>query len=968
MANYDIDDILKEVSTRRSKENSEEDDFSAPKTARTKPSGSVTEILDGSEIDRAIRTGIQKKYETPKTARQNSRPSVTEILNSESLRANSSARQMTDEESRRRLSRDISRATEMKRRSYSVEDEDTVDNQQNEDYIKLFVSNKNANENRVTSDSIVFHTPDEFVTTDTMQLRKQKKIDDINEALLKIDSEADSPDDMLDSINPMESREKAAEIVKSGESTNEFAINNASDTDTFSVSQSELKRMAHKGEFVREYEPSSSAADEEPESEDSAPYEGIRNAGLSAEIHVGDSILDALNKKIAEEESKDEPAGEPAEEAPEASPEEAEAVEKIRQADELARKKKLKIANFILENHDTEEMAPPEEDEYEYADEDEDEPIDLDDENVIRDRLQRTSKGLIGRLIILAALFGVTLFIALVNAFGLDLNLGFLTRIISHRQSTDNFIYTHLVIGILSFSACSSVISNGYARLFKLRPDGDTLCALAHTTAIAAMIPYIFVDTYVLTGQCEVYLAVSLAALMFNTLSKLCMVKTASRNFDFVFGGKTKYFIDRCSRENELQLAKGVIAGVPNIGAVRKTEVLYDFIISAYSEDASDKMSRKIVPGVIAAAIVGGLLAFFTHTTANDLTVSVSNRIGWALTVLTAIFALGASFSASMTATLPMYLASRKNKERGSSILGYSAAARLTEMNGVLVEARTLFPADSVRITNICGYDKPKNRGESKVSIDEAVIYAASLAVASDSVMADAFFGMLNRKKDLLKEVSGCVYENNLGVMGWIDRQRVLLGNRQHMKSHEITVPNLKKETAANTNNDEVIYLAVGGQVCLLFFVRLTPNPEIKRSVQALTDKGVSLIVKTVDGMITDAEISEQFDIEANKVKILPFEAHETFADSTRFVSRGKAAVSCNGTFVSFSNAIGTAHSLRSKTFICNIVQLCGVSLGILLALIFALFAIFPMFDVTTILLYNTVLGALALGAQFLKR
>ncbi len=677
-------------------------------------------------------------------------------------------------------------------------------------------------------------------------------------------------------------------------------------------------------------------------------------------------VVPAAEDSVKEAPARPEKPSKPSKPAKETDDE----VDRVRQADELARKKKLKIANFILENHDTEEIpAADEPDQEDYIDEDEDEAIDLDDENVIKDRLDRASKGLISRLLILTGLFAVTLFIVIVNTFELDLKLGFLSKIISCRAATDNFIYTHLVIGILSFSACSSVVSNGLMRLIKLRPDGDTLCALAHCTAIAATIPYIFVGQYVVLGQCEVYLAVSLGALIFNTLSKLCTINTAKRNFSFVFDNKTKYFIDRCDKESELQLAKGAISGKPNIGAIRKTEVLYDFIISTYSEDASDKMSRRIVPGVIAAALVGGLLAFFTHATNGaGNQVAMSNRIGWAVTVLTAIFALGASFSGSMTVTLPMLLAARKNKERGSSILGYSAATQLSEMNGILVDARTLFPADSVRITNICGYDKPKTRGEGKISIDEAIIYAASLAVASDSVMADAFFRMLNNKRELLKEVSGCVYESNLGVMGWIDRQRVLLGNRQHMKSHEITVPSMKKETAANVHNDDVIYLAVGGQVCLLFFVTITANHGIKNNVQALTDKGISLIVKTVDGMITNAEISEQFDIEANKVKILPFEAHEIFTESTRFVPRGKAAVSCNGSFTSFANAIRTAHALRSKAFVCNIVQLCGVGLGILLAIIFAVFTQFSMFDTAVILLYNTVFGAAAIGAQFFSK
>ncbi len=405
---------------------------------------------------------------------------------------------------------------------------------------------------------------------------------------------------------------------------------------------------------------------------------------------------------------------------------------------------------------------------------------------------------------------------------------------------------------------------------------------------------------------------------------------------------------------------------------MRKTEILCDFILSTYCEDVSDRVSRKIALVTVPAAVIGGVVAYFTL--GNKI---VLNNVSWAVTVCSAIFALGASFSGSMIVTLPMLLAAGNSRSRGSVILGYNAVEDLSETNAVLVEAKTIFPPSSVKINNICGYDKPKNRCEGKINIDEAIIYAASLAVASDSVLADAFFNMLNYKQELLKPVSGCIYENNLGVMGWIDRRRVLLGNRQHMKSHEITVPNNKKEAAANVNNDEVIYLAVGGEVCLLFFVQLTADPAIKSSVQDLAYNDVSLVVKTVDGMITSSAITELFEIDADNVKILPFEAHETFNENTKFVSSGSAAVSCDGTFIAFADAITTARNIRARSTLGCIVQVAGVAIGILLAIIFMLFseiverkANLPMgmFNVFNILFYNLVCAAITLGIPLIKR
>ncbi len=999
---YNLDDILKEIDTRRTDE-----EKSAPYN------GSITEIIDGNEVERVLKTGVQKKKEPPRAAKQkkSAKLSVTQVINDveknkaarqfteeeteqriggdieramqnrrkpDGARHGTSARQLTEEESDVRIARDIGRAIDERAsdnrartdfgdfeekvedfsREYDGDLGDFDDTDDDSDYVRPYVSPSASDED------IIFHTRGDLVITDTMQMRKQKKIEDINQALLKVDSEADSPDDILDSLNPMESREKAAEIIKN-ESGDEI-------TDTLAVAGNDLKRIGKGEERIKEYHPSSSRKRPHPDEPEKA---AAQKPVFPAEIHVGETIVEALNKKIQEQESeekksKTEPRFDDIQVDVHEEPGPVdENLEKIKQANELAQKKKRKIANFILDHPDTEEIETADDDEDEdyydnYSYDDDDAAIDLDDENVIRDRLARASKGLISRLIILAVLFGVTLFIAVSNAFGL--NPSGINKFINSRLSPENYLYTHLTIGILSFAACSSVVSNGFARLFRLRPDADTLCAFAHVSAIGAMIPYLINSEYIqIPGRSQVYLLVSLGALIGNTVSKLFTVRTAQNNFAFAFRDNTKYFIERCGSVDAERLAKGTVTGIPAVGSMRKTEMLCDFIVSTYCEDASDRLCRRIVPITAAAAVVGAICAFFTCAGDTDIT---ANHVNWAITVLSAIFSLGAVCCGSMTVTLPLLAASRNNSKRGSAILGYAAVAELSEINAALIEAKTLFPADSVKITNICGYDKPKCRGEGKVNIDEAIILAASLAVASDSILADAFFGMLNNKRELLKEVSGCVYENNLGVMGWIGRRRVLLGNRRHMKSHEITVPNMKKEAAANVNNDEVIYLAVGGEVCLLFFVHLEADDEIRKSVQSLSDSGVSMVIKTVDGMITDSEITDLFDIEKNKIKILPFEAHEVFTENTKFVSSGSAAVCCTGTFSSFAGAVRTAQILRKKTTAGSLVQFAVTVLGFLLAIIFALFSNFGTFNSLIVLLYNVAASAAVIGATLIMR
>lgn len=944
---FDIDDILNEVKTARTKKNGDtspsgkqQRDVSDTEVPNI-PDLSVTDVLNSIPLH-----GARQLSENEMNERRNREISAA-FNNLENRRPSQrqperSARQLTDEESSIRIAKDISNASDVKiwekaSRAEIVEDD-----------VKPYVVKPSA-----SGDTYEFHKEGDLATTDTMQMNRQQKIADINEALLKLDSESEDPHDILDSLNPMETRSKAQDIISSSDE----------ETDTLAVAGNDLKRIAAKGaEHVKEYKPSVTRHKEEPS--EAELFSGISKSS----VHVGSTMVEALNKKIREQkeqESKETSEPEKTEKTEEnAFVLEDDPAEKVRRAAELAEKKRRRIAKFILEtgDDDTEEFESPEDEED--IDEEEEEAVDLDDEDVIRDRLARSNTGLRSRLVILIVLFAVTLFVGIVNRFSID--VGSLGKIIYLKFAPNNYLYTHLTIGILSFTACSSVISNGFSRLFKLRPDGDTLCAFAHCAAIVAIVPYLSAGEYIQRGRSQVYLMVSLAALIFNTISKLFTVKTAQKNFDQIFNSdKAKYFISRCDGSGAEHLAKGAVNGKPIAVSMRKTEMLCDFIVSTYCEDLSDIISRKLVPITILAALVGGTAGFFSL---NRDTFIMMNRVSWAVTVLSAVFAIGAAFAGSLTITLPMYAAARKNMQRGSVILGYQSAAELSETNAVLVEAKTLFPANAVKINNICGYDKPHSRCEGKVNIDEAIIFAASLAMASNSVLADAFFGMLNFKSELLKPVSGCVYENNLGVMGWIDRRRVLLGSRKHMTSHEITVPNLKKENAANINNDEVIYLAVGGEVCLLFFVELTADREIHRSVRQLAANDISIVIKAVDGLITPAVITDLFRIDEETLKILPFELHDTFTDNTKFVSSGSAALACDGTFSSLSDTIIAARSIKSSAVLANTIQTIGIGLGILIAIVFGLFANYDMLNLFNVFLYNIAIGLICLLPVLFKK
>lgn len=1026
MSDYNIDDILAEIDRRR-------DDTGEKHSAEF--SGSVTEIIGGNELEKAMKSAgvkhhtaedaaaeeaaeydeamrraeeianaaekkAQKKAEKQLEQQRRREKLQREKEEAEQLRREKEARRAAEaaekkrieeeraaEEERLRRLEEAARRAEQEAAEYDEDESEETGNTAEmsftaemasaeeasrlfadteeqpvitpeSEYVQPFV--KPVVTGETDDDDIIFHTRSDLVTTATQQIRKQQRIEEINRALLEVDMAAESSEDLMESINPMVSRAKAAEEVKNAESVS---------GDTLAVAGNDLKRLSGAEETVKEYAPVTSRkksdaakspavmAAQQPE-KPAEKQDDVVEFATAKSKRSNEALVASLNKKLKEQREKNIEAertvtltdiSEPGALPPRALNidyekqlidtgiiAKSDPVSKIREADQLAARKKRRIASFMLEDIEDEvdDETDEEEDDYEY--DEEEEIIDLDDENVILDRLNRAAKGLMGRLVILVLLIAAAIVAGIFyynNIEGVPLLSGLLNKF-----NTENYLYTNLTIGILSFAACSSVVTNGLSRLVRLKPDGDTLCALSHIGAILALIVYL-TDTSMLRFDCShAYLIVSLGSLCFNTVSKLCTVKAAQNNFAFVSGDRNKYFVECLMDEGSDKLARGTGMGIPVVASMRKTELLCDFIISTYCEDVSDRISRIATPVVLCAAVGGGFMTYL---------MSVNNafmqNFSLATTTATAVLAVGATFLGSLTVMLPMFSASRQLAGKGAAVLGYSTVEDVNETSAVLIEAKSLFPVNSVKVNNIWDYSKNGSRGTQHIQIDDAIIYAASLAVSADSVLADAFFNMLNYKSALLKKVSNCVYESNLGVMGWIGSRRVLLGNRDHMKSHGVVVPDAKKEAAVNKNNDEVVYLAVGGEVCMLFFVELTANTQVKQHVARLTEDGVSLIIKTVDGMITEGVIAELFDISAENIRVIPFEAHDEFDERTRYVSKGSAAVSCDGTFSSFAAAINGSKSLYKKIRLGCAMHIAGLAIGIILVLIFGFFGNFGM-------------------------
>lgn len=610
----------------------------------------------------------------------------------------------------------------------------------------------------------------------------------------------------------------------------------------------------------------------------------------------------------------------------------------------LSSKRKRKISDFVLED-----IGDDDSDDYDFDDAEPEE----EDENSeqIRYDLEETQKSLRARFILLLIVSVIVCGVTVAQELGATLVFRlFGTEIdfLDKRYNTDGFIYFNLIGGVIGILLCAAAVRSGIVKLFRKKADCDSLCAVASTVSLLAGVLNLVNTDYLQRSRAYLMIPAALLGLLFNTLGKLGMISRARKNFRFTCAEGSRYYAEICEDETAVgAFTKGVVSELPVLAVMRKTEYLTDFLKKSYGEDKADRISRVLVFFSLVVGVITSLLVFLIPNADEGM----QNNIYWSVTVLNAFLCIFSPLTIMLIVNRPLTRATKALLKSGSTILGYGTAEEFSHANAVMVDVSSIFPASSVECTNLkpCRLQNSVNN----VSLDQAIILAASLSIKTGSIFSRLFFEMIGGKEELLEEIEGCVCEDNMGVLGWYGNKRLIMGNREHMKHHGIKVPELSAIAKYCRNGSDAVYLAVGGELAIIFFIRLTANETIRASLRELTGQGVSIVLKSVDSIITVGKIADLFDLEPESIKIIGSNLHEHFNECTRYTSSGCGALSGNGSFGGFARAICAAKKLIRDVNLSQAVMLAGVFLAAVLGVILAISTKTLVFSPTVIMAYQ---------------
>ncbi len=468
-------------------------------------------------------------------------------------------------------------------------------------------------------------------------------------------------------------------------------------------------------------------------------------------------------------------------------------------------------------------------------------------------------------------------------------------------------------------------VGGGLAGLFRGKADADSAVGAAVVAVLLqAAAQFLSLDN-VAAGQSILLAPVAALGLFLSALGRQMLILRISRNFQFVSYHGEKYAarIVEDSRA-AVEIGRSAVAlGEPVVCYLEKTGFLTNFLQNSYDGDAGDRPLRVYVPISLAASLLLGVVyGVFSQSATPWLN---------ALTAFASAVCLSAPLAALSATNFPMLRAAKRALRRGAMLVGWRAAEEFGGAHALAVDALDLFPSESVLLHGIKTF--------SGTRIDEAILDAAAVSIAAGGPLSSVFRRVIQDRTDILQEVDTLVYEQDMGMSGWVGGRRVLIGNRRLLENHGVDVPSRDYETRYTKDHRQLVYLSTAGELSAMFVVSYLGDEGIAQALEALESAGVTLLVRTCDPNVTEDMICRVFDLDPYYVEVMGAPAGRRYEQLTvEEKEENEAVMASNGRLEGIAYALTYCRRLRGASRLAVALQIIGGAVGFALSTVLFLY------------------------------
>lgn len=467
--------------------------------------------------------------------------------------------------------------------------------------------------------------------------------------------------------------------------------------------------------------------------------------------------------------------------------------------------------------------------------------------------------------------------------------------------------YASLLISLIGCGMCFPAFIKSFSAIKELSAVSDT--------ALAVMSFFVLIHNLALLGLEQTGSAYTLCVIF------ACFVRVCSNYFRLM--GRSR-FVSMALRSKSLSILQRIpvkndaASFAKNVSKDESSDIFY--CADAYLDTSLDEPKTEGIREnkyyifsmslVLLASLIVGLICFVTELT-------------------------GLSFISALTATVCMLLPVmydplsrilfyRNGKEmlkQGACISGREALERIGSSDGFVLDARDVFAGEVSRF---------RKSAISQIAQTDSAVFAALLLREAGSVLAPCFDDFLEQMNITLPPVENLLYEERQGYSAWVLDRKILVGNRQMLLNHSISVPSKEQEKAYGKGR-YVMYVVIDGEITATFLVNYKVLSSLRKYSRDFNKTGLVLMLSSKEAFLDEEIVAAKFSLDASSVKVLSSRASAVMEKYNSLENQSPTGLICSRKKRSIMHLImGCYNSNACDRFILTMMLL-GQLLGFIL-------------------------------------
>lgn len=515
--------------------------------------------------------------------------------------------------------------------------------------------------------------------------------------------------------------------------------------------------------------------------------------------------------------------------------------------------------------------------------------------------------------------------------------------------NTMGYIALNLALLVLACAANLPTIIAGFKGLAQ-EPTADSLSALSAGAALLQALGLLAMGGYDVQNA-ALFAPVAAGALFFNALGKAVISADILENFIALSSEEeyaAAYILDDAQTAREL--GAGLGEREPVFALSRPTGLIKGFLRHSYSPHKSEALAKKMAIFAAVCAVFCGLLSAYL----------TKNAVA-ALSSFAAAAVLGGSFSAVLVRAVPGRLMQDAAAQAGAVIPGYSAMEQLSTTNITIVDDAELFPEGTILLHGMKTFEKER--------IDLAILYTASVLIKANTPFKGIFMGVIENNLGMLYETENITEERGYGYTAWIENNRVLVGNREHMQHYGVEIPSMDYEEKYTKGVRQPIYLSLSGRLFGMFVVSHQPSEEMQETLEDVVRRGIAIEVTGHNFTLTSQAVAGVYGLPQDYVKVLSGAEREILQPYAGYAPESDGAMAhVVGSFSSFFGGVRAAAGGMQGEKSAAVVQSVGIGFAGALAVLLTVTGGLARVSPVALLTYNLAWLLMSVLIAFAKK